>query len=75
MLDRVEVALESEPTRETRNVKMLRPGPLAKYKYELRAGNLRVFFDVEEETGQVLVLAIGRKEGSRLWIGGKEVAL
>ncbi len=59
--------------RETRNLKSLRPNPLA--KYELRAGALRVFFEANEKTRVVLVLAIGRKEGNRLWVGGKEVIL
>ena len=72
-LDRIEAVLGNEPTRETRNLKSLRPNPLA--KYELRAGALRVFFEVNEKTRVVLVLAIGRKEGNRLWVGGKEVIL
>ena len=73
VLDRIEAALGNEPTRETRNLKVLRPNPLG--KYELRAGPLRAFFDVRERTHEVLILAIGRKEGNRLWVGGKEVTL
>jgi hypothetical protein len=34
-----------------------------------------VFFEIEEDTANVLVLAVGRKEGNRLWIAGEEVAL
>jgi mRNA-degrading endonuclease RelE of RelBE toxin-antitoxin system len=73
VLDRAEVALGVEPMRETRNLKVLRPNPLA--RYEFRVGALRVFFEVSERRREVLVLAIGRKEGNRLWVGGKETTL
>lgn len=73
VLDRVRVRLENEPSRGTRHLKLLRPNPLA--QYELRVGALRLFFEVDQERAQVMVLAIGRKEGDRLWIGGKEVKL
>lgn len=72
-MDRIELVLGSEPTKETRNLKLLRPTPLA--KFELRIGALRVFFEVDDENRRVLVLAIGRKEGNRLWIDGKEVSM
>jgi hypothetical protein len=52
---------------------MLRPNPVA--DYELRVGVLRVFFEAEQGQRGVVVLAIGRKEGDRLWMGGKEVSL
>ncbi len=73
VINRAEAALSDKPTREARNLKALRPNPLA--KYELRIADLRVFFEVKEEEREVLVLAIGRKEGNRLWVGGKEVKL
>jgi mRNA-degrading endonuclease RelE of RelBE toxin-antitoxin system len=73
VLDRCEALLERDPARPTRNMKVLRPNPLA--RYELRLGNLRVFFEIEEDAGSVLVLAVGRKEGNKLWIGGEEVDL
>lgn len=65
--------LEEEPTKESRNLKALRPNPLA--KLELRIGTLRVFFEVDAAEREVTILAIGRKEGNRLFIGGKEVKL
>ncbi len=73
VLDRCEALRSSDPSRTTRNVKELRPNPLA--RYELRLGSLRVLFEIEEDASNVLVLAVGRKEGNRLWIGGKEVAI
>lgn len=73
VVKRLEEALSQEPTRETRNLKVLRPNPLA--KYELRIGSFLVFFDVTEEDHDVLVLAIGRKDGNQLRIGEREVRL
>lgn len=72
-LNRIEAVLGDEPTRITRNLKLLRPNPLA--HYELRVGALRVFFNVEERRASVLVLSVGRKEGAGLWIGGREVRI
>jgi len=73
ILDRIQEALRNEPRTETRNLKRLRPNPLS--KYELKIGDFRAFFEVLDESREVLVLAIGRKEGNRLWIGGREVNL
>ncbi len=49
----------------------MRPNPLA--PWELRIGQLRVYYDVEEEPDPVVViLAVGIKVRNRVWIG-KEV--
>jgi mRNA-degrading endonuclease RelE of RelBE toxin-antitoxin system len=60
--------LEHQPTTLTRAVKQLRPNPLA--QYELRAGDLRVLYNVEGE--EVVLLVIGRKVGNRLIVAGEE---
>ena len=73
VLDRIERALESEPTRGSKHRKQLRPNPLA--RWELRVGELRVFYDVPEGTQEVVVLGVGRKVGNRLWLGGKEYVI
>jgi mRNA-degrading endonuclease RelE of RelBE toxin-antitoxin system len=73
VLDSVERQLLHEPLVETRNRKPLRPNPIA--PWELRVGDLRVFYDVEVETRTVYILAVGQKRGNSLWIGGKEVNL
>ncbi|MEK6815171.1 MAG: hypothetical protein AABY65_10580 [Nitrospirota bacterium] len=73
VLTRIEAVLGSQPTRITRNLKLLRPNPLV--HYEQRVGVLRVFFNVEERRASVLVLSVGRKEGAGLWIGGREVRI
>lgn len=49
------------------------PNPLA--PWELRAGALRVYYDVEEPARKVLIRAIGIKERERVRIGGKEFEL
>ena len=73
VLGRVGALLASEPERETRNLKVLRPNPLS--KYELRVGTFRVFFEVDREKDRVLVLAVGRKEGNTFAIAGEAVTL
>ena len=74
VLDALKVQLRYEPLRETRNRKRLRPNPLA--PWELRAGALRVFYEVDaDEADLVNILAIGVKRGNRLFIGGKEIKI
>jgi mRNA-degrading endonuclease RelE of RelBE toxin-antitoxin system len=74
LLDSIEQQLVHEPLTETRNRKPLRPNPIA--PWELRVGNLRVFYDVvAEEPNIVRVLAIGEKKGNKLFIASKEVQL
>jgi mRNA-degrading endonuclease RelE of RelBE toxin-antitoxin system len=66
--------LVHEPLKETRNRKPLRPNPIA--PWELRIGELRVFYEVVgSDTGVVRVLAVGRKRRNTLMIGGKEIQL
>ena len=61
-----------EPLKETRNRKPLRPNPVA--PWELRVGELRVFYEVlDSDTGVVRVLAVGRKRRDTLMIGGEEI--
>ena len=73
----VERRLGAEPTVETRHRKRMRPNPIA--PWELRVGYFRVYYDVrQEEEGDhssVEVLAIGRKERNRVFIGDKEIEL
>ena len=74
VLDAVKVQLRYEPLRETRKRKQLRPNPLA--PWELRVGELRVFYEVDaREADLVNILAIGIKRGNRLIIAGKEMRI
>ena len=52
----------------------MRPNPLA--PWELRIGELRVYYDVEETPRRlVLIRAIGVKERNRVLIGSEELEL
>jgi mRNA-degrading endonuclease RelE of RelBE toxin-antitoxin system len=74
VLDAVDNQLLHEPQTETRNRKPMRPNPLA--PWELRIGDLRVYYDVEEQPmPRVLVRAVGIKDRNRVRIGRKELDL
>jgi len=74
VLETIEKQLGDEPLVETRNRKPLRPNPLA--PWELRIGELRVFYDVVfSEVSTVQILAVGIKRRNKLLIAGKEVSL
>ena len=68
VVDGVARNLALDPTVETRNRKPMRPNPLA--PWELRLGDLRVYFDVViEPEPVVVVLAVGFKERKAVRIG------
>ena len=69
----LEVALRYEPAVETRNRKRLRANQLA--EWELRAGKLRIFFDIDPKNRLIKVEAVGYKKGNRLFIHGEEYEL
>jgi mRNA-degrading endonuclease RelE of RelBE toxin-antitoxin system len=74
VFDAVDQQLQHQPTVETRNRKPMRPNPLA--PWELRVGKLRVYYDIEEEPEQVvIILAVGVKDRNRVIIGGEEIEL
>ena len=70
VFDSVEEQLVNEPTAEARNRKEMHPNSLA--SWELRIGDLRVYYDVTEESQTVTVIAVGIKRGNRVFIGGEE---
>ncbi len=65
MLDRIEVQLRYEPTRQTRNRKILvglvPPWRHADPVWQLRVGEYRVFYDVDEAESAVIIRALRRK--------------
>jgi mRNA-degrading endonuclease RelE of RelBE toxin-antitoxin system len=74
VFDTVERQLAHQPNVETRNRKPMRPNPIA--PWELRIGNLRVYYDIEEQPEQrVMILAVGKKLRNRVIIGDEEVDL
>ena len=60
--------LEHQPTTPTKGIQRLRPNLFA--DFELRAGDLRVLYNVDE--GEVVLLLVGRKVGNKLIVEGEE---
>lgn len=73
ILAEIERHLSYEPLVPTLRRKPLRPNLLA--MWELRLGNFRVFYDVENDANIVVIRAVGWKEHNRLLIRGKEFEL
>ena len=73
IVDQIDEQLSHEPAHETRNRKRLRPNSVA--EFELRTTRFRVFYDVDENRNLVKIEAVGHKEGSFLFIRGKEYQL
>lgn len=71
----IEKQLRFEPDVETRNRKPLKRSIEFETPWEIRFGpdnRFRVFYEVNRESHQVDILAIGEKRGSQLFIGGEE---
>jgi mRNA-degrading endonuclease RelE of RelBE toxin-antitoxin system len=71
----IDEQLQLEPGVQTTNRKSLRR-PVLEADWELRFGpnnRFRVLYDIDEENCQVVILAIGIKDGERLLVAGEEV--
>jgi mRNA-degrading endonuclease RelE of RelBE toxin-antitoxin system len=74
VLAKIEGQLTNQPLVETRHRKPLRPNPIA--PWELRVGQLRVFYDVSEgPPATVRILAVGVKDRNIVRIGKEEIQL
>lgn len=74
----IEERLSFEPDRETRNRKPLGNSVLWEDAWELRCGGqnrFRVFYQIDQETAEVRILAIGVKDRNELIIGKERVKL
>lgn len=60
--------LRFQPSILSKAVKRLRPNPLA--EFELRTGDLRTLYNVEED--EVVLVVVGRKVGNKLIVEGVE---
>ena len=65
--------ISQQPLIETRNRKKLRDNPIA--SWELRSNKYRIFYEVNETSRKVTIVAIGHKEHNILLINGKEVKI
>jgi mRNA-degrading endonuclease RelE of RelBE toxin-antitoxin system len=73
VLDGIEELLGSQPGLKTRNRKPMRPNDLA--AWELRLGDLRVYYRIDDSEPLVEVLAVGVKRREQIWIGGQRIDL
>jgi mRNA-degrading endonuclease RelE of RelBE toxin-antitoxin system len=76
--DAIKGNLQYDPDMETKNRKPLKRQVAFEAEWELRFGpgnRFRVFYDIDMETHEVHILAMGEKEGNRLLVGGKEIKL
>jgi mRNA-degrading endonuclease RelE of RelBE toxin-antitoxin system len=74
--DTITERLSYEPAEENRNRKPLKRPACEEAMWELRFGpdnTFRVFYDVQIETREVHILAIGVKIRDQLHIGGEEI--
>jgi mRNA-degrading endonuclease RelE of RelBE toxin-antitoxin system len=72
----IDEQLTFEPGVQTRNRKPVHPPSPFDAGWEIRSGpnnRFRVFYDINQEECEVDVLAIGEKEGNRLYIGGQAI--
>jgi mRNA-degrading endonuclease RelE of RelBE toxin-antitoxin system len=70
ILDGIEVHLRHQPAQGSRKIVELRPNPIA--SWELRLGDYRVLYNVNEAEHSVTVDTIGEKHGNRLIVQGTE---
>ncbi|RJP32217.1 MAG: type II toxin-antitoxin system RelE/ParE family toxin [Candidatus Omnitrophota bacterium] len=73
IISNIRAQLVHQPRDETKNRKKLRDNPVA--PMELRSGKIRIFYEVNENSQMVSILAVGYKEHNILRIRGKEVKL
>ena len=74
----IEARLLFEPDVELRDRKPLKRPVAFDAAWEIRFGpdnRFRVFCRVERKKHRVNILAIGKKKGNRLFVGGKEIEL
>ena len=70
ILDSIDLHLTHQPTTVTTRVKRLRPNPIG--RWELRIGDYRAIYDVDDTLRQVTIKVIGEKRGSQLFVQGRE---
>jgi hypothetical protein len=71
LLAAAEKRLVADPVGETRNLKTLRPNPVAEREPRL-LGKYRVLFNVDAKAEVVTILLVGEKRGNALIVQGEE---
>jgi mRNA-degrading endonuclease RelE of RelBE toxin-antitoxin system len=70
IVEGIDVHLRYEPTAGSRKIIAMQPNPVA--GWELRLGDYRVLYDVDDAARIVTVELIGEKRGNRLIVQGQE---
>jgi len=70
IIDTIDGQLRYDPTVETRNRKRMRPNSVA--GWELRVGDFRVLYDVDEQVRIVEIRRIGEKRRSEIFFRGRK---
>jgi mRNA-degrading endonuclease RelE of RelBE toxin-antitoxin system len=73
IVDGIDMQLQYEPTIETRNRKRMRPNSVA--AWELRIGDFRVLYDVDDHVYVVEIQRVGEKRGSAFFFRGRKEEL
>lgn len=71
LFDEAERQLSTDPLAATRNMKSLRPNPVAQRELRL-LGNYRVLYNVNTETRIVTIVLVGENRGESLVVQGEE---
>ena len=71
LLKEAEQHLTADPLLESRNMKSLRPNPIADRELRL-FGKYCVLFNVDEEIEEVTIILVGEKRGDSLFVQGEE---
>ncbi|HUG67834.1 MAG TPA: hypothetical protein VMM76_08780 [Pirellulaceae bacterium] len=71
LLNEAEQHLVADPLLESRNMKTLRPNPVAERELRL-FGRYRVLFNVNEANEEVTIILVGEKRGNSLFVQGEE---
>lgn len=71
LLRQAEKRLAADPLAETRNMKTLRPNPVAQRELRL-LGKYRVLFNVDAADQLVTIVLVGEKRGNSLIVQGEE---
>lgn len=71
LLEEIVKPLAEDPLTETRNLKTLRPNPVAHRELRLFA-RYRILFNVDEQAQEVTIILVGEKRGNALIVQGEE---
>lgn len=71
LLAAAEERLAADPVTETKNLKTLRPNPVAQRELRLH-GKYRVLFNVDAQAEIVTIMLVGEKRGDELIVQGEE---